>query len=633
MRRLSAALALTLLTSLGLAACGGGGDDPARDLADRLAAGLEAVPDTAGHLATFDGVTFDGLTADQASSEYAATVVGMDRIKPTVTVGGVSDGSRTRTATLHWSWPLVEDHDPWTYDTKVSLVEHGSGWAVTWARSLVQPTLTKVDVLNALTVPGRRGAILGAKGVPIVKARPVVHVGIDRGRAPLGKEVASARTLAQVVGIDVAPYVKAVKAAGPRAFVEAITYRKAEVPAEVQHLSVPGILSVAGTLPLAPTKEFAAALLGRVGPVTADQIKKDPSLHVGDEVGLSGLQARYDDQLRGTAGRIVRAETPGTTAPPRTLVRIGAAGGKPLRLTLDPRLQTKAEALLASVTPASAIVAIRPSDGSILAAANGPGTDGQDFATYGRFAPGSTFKMIGSLALLRAGLKPSSSVTCPASTSVDGKRFENDSDYPPSALGTIPLSEALAWSCNTAFIGQRGRVAKGALAKAAATLGFGIDHDAGFPAYFGQVPAAASETEGAADMIGQGKILASPMAVATVMASIEAGHTVVPHLVDGVKMSVPSGVAPLTGGEAKALRSMLRGVVTGGTGRGLLGLPGPPVIAKTGTAEFDAGAGTKTHAWMVAGQGDLAVAVFVDVGQTGAQTAGPILSAFLRAAR
>ena len=125
MRRLSAALALTLLTSLGLAACGGGGDDPARDLADRLAAGLEAVPDTAGHLATFDGVTFDGLTADQASSEYAATVVGMDRIKPTVTVGGVSDGSRTRTATLHWSWPLVEDHDPWTYDTKVSLVEHG----------------------------------------------------------------------------------------------------------------------------------------------------------------------------------------------------------------------------------------------------------------------------------------------------------------------------------------------------------------------------------------------------------------------------------------------------------------------------------------------------------------------------
>jgi cell division protein FtsI/penicillin-binding protein 2 len=54
------------------------------------------------------------------------------------------------------------------------------------------------------------------------------------------------------------------------------------------------------------------------------------------------------------------------------------------------------------------------------------------------------------------------------------------------------------------------------------------------------------------------------------------------------------------------------------------------VIAKTGTAEFDREGKRLTHAWMVAAQGDLAVAVFVDEGASGSRTAGPVLEEFLR---
>jgi cell division protein FtsI/penicillin-binding protein 2 len=134
-------------------------------------------------------------------------------------------------------------------------------------------------------------------------------------------------------------------------------------------------------------------------------------------------------------------------------------------------------------------------------------------------------------------------------------------------------------------------------------------------------------------MIGQGKVLASPLVMATVIASAQAGRTVVPTLVKGIESPVPPQAQPLTGGEARSLRSLLRGVVTSGSGRLLLDLPGPPVIAKTGTAEFDKGGKRLTHAWMLAAHGDLAVAVFVDVGSSGSGTAGPILEAFLRAAR
>jgi cell division protein FtsI/penicillin-binding protein 2 len=358
-------------------------------------------------------------------------------------------------------------------------------------------------------------------------------------------------------------------------------------------------------------------------------VEKDPDRYqVGDQAGLSGLQARYDEQLQGTDGVVVNAVA--SDGKERELYRVGARPGRPLEITLDLEAQQAAEAALANVGPASALVAIRPSDGHILAAANGPGTNGYNFATYGQAAPGSTFKTVSSLALLRAGLTPQTVVPCTREVVVDGKPFENYDDYPSSALGDIPFSAAVANSCNTAFIANAEKLSDGDLAGAAGSLGLGIDHDLGFPAYFGQVPTPQSETEAAADMIGQGGILASPMAMATVMASIQAGTTVVPKLVKSVDVSVPSEATPLTEQEVTALRGMLRGVVTSGSGRGLLDVPGGPVIAKTGTAEFERDGKVLLHAWMVAAQDDLAVAVYVDEGESGSGTAGPILEQFLR---
>jgi cell division protein FtsI/penicillin-binding protein 2 len=302
-----------------------------------------------------------------------------------------------------------------------------------------------------------------------------------------------------------------------------------------------------------------------------------------------------------------------------------------LLLTMDLDLQLEAESILASVGPASALVAIRPSDGAILAAANGPGTDGYNMATFGQFAPGSTFKSVSSLALLRAGVGPDTAVACTPTIVVDGKSFKNYSDYPSSGLGQIPFRTAVANSCNTAFISERDRLGDRELFDAAAALGMGIDHDLGFPAYFGSVEPPATETEKAADMIGQGKILASPMVMATVIASVQQGELVVPRLLEDVKVEAPDHT-PMSAAEASTLQGLLRGVVTSGSGAGLADVPGSPVIAKTGTAEFERDGAILTHAWMIAAQGDLAVAVFVEEGASGSRTAGPLLEAFLRAA-
>ena len=120
--------------------------------------------------------------------------------------------------------------------------------------------------------------------------------------------------------------------------------------------------------------------------------------------------------------------------------------------------------------------------------------------------------------------------------------------------------------------------------------------------------------------------------MATVVASIQAGQVVLPQLITSVDPD-PADAKALTKQEASQLQGLLRAVVTQGSGRALGALPGPPVIAKTGTAEFGSDNKIDTHAWMIGAQGDLAVAVFLGVGESGSQTAGPILADFLRAAQ
>ncbi len=616
---MAAVLATTL--SLALSGCGGDHGPSPRPAADALASGLSS-----GDLSR---VSFVNRSAGDVQREYAATVAGLG-VMARVTVTSVtteSDGAAT--ATLRWSWPLGAG---WTYTTRAPLKASGSTWQVAWADDVVEPSVKTGDTLDATTIRARRGDILGPHGIGLVTDRPVVEFGVDRLKVPASQAAESARRLARLVGIDVAPYVRQVRAAGPKAFVQAIVFRKDEVPATVtaHYTGIKGVDAIADEIPLGITKEFAAPILGSVGPVTAEIIKDNPGAYsVGDEAGLSGLEARYDEQLRGTPGVVVSLASKGGAH--KRLFTSPAVDGTPLRLTLEPRLQMLAEHILGTVGPASAIVAIRPSTGAILVAANGPGNNGYDDATYGRFAPGSTFKTVDTLALIKKGVTPSSPVDCPTSVNVDGKVFTNDSFYPPSALGHITLATAIANSCNTAYINERTRLGSHDLVDAAATLGMGVDHDLGFPAYFGNVVPPSTETTKAADMIGQGDVLASPMTMATVMASVVAGHTVVPQLVTSVHPTRTTP-QPLTSSQDATLTQLLRGVVVRGTGIGLNDVPGPPVIAKTGTAEFDRGGKRLTHAWMIAGQGDLAVCAFVDVGQTGAGTAGPLLEQFLRGA-
>ncbi|WP_404386595.1 penicillin-binding protein [Knoellia locipacati] len=575
------------------------------------------------------------VDASGGTPELEPIIRGMGGATHTVRAQAVTepDGGSAR-ATLAHSWTLPGSETPWTYETPLRLTKVDGRWVGSWDPAVVAPDLAEGELLRTKRQQPERAPVLGAGDRPIVELRDVERIGIDKTKATPAQAASSARLLAQAVGINVENYVSSVQKAGERAFVEALTARVGG-PEELaaREVDEPGVFFVSAKVPLAPTATFARPILGVVGDATAEIVEKSEGRVVaGDRVGIGGVQAAYDTQLAGTPGYTV--VTSGG-AEERTLFTTEPEPGTPVTLTLDIATQTAAETVLAGVAPASAVVAIQPSTGRVLAAASGPGSKGVSTATQGRYAPGSTFKTVSTLALLRSGLTPTAPVQCTPTVTVDGRSFKNVDGFPASALGSVPFSTAFANSCNTAFIRAGEDLDPAELPAAAAGLGLTAEPQLGISGFLGSVPEPEPGTDEAASMIGQSKVLASPLGMATVAASIAAGKPVSPTLVVPGAAATPTApkapASPVTAAEAGQLRALMRGVVTSGSATFLADVPGEPVLAKSGTAEFGEAGALKEHAWMVGIQGDLAVAVFVGEGEGGATTAGPLLERFLRA--
>lgn len=645
MGKTGTSLILTAAMVLALSACTQAGPNP-EDAAAQLAEGLTNQD--------LNGIAFSSVSGEEATAQLEAITAALEQVSPTVSVASVeSTGDDTATAQLSHVWDVDPGESDWTYTTTAELTLVDDVWQVAWDPSIAVDGLGADASLAVSRTPAERAEILGAGGDVLVTNRPVIRVGIDKTLVEASALESSAAALAELVGVDAAAYTEQVLGAGEEAFVEAIVLRdNGDRPVSDAELeAIPGATGIPDSLPLAPTRSFARALLGSVGPVTAELVEQSEGrLEAGDVAGLSGLQLQYDQQLGGSPGIVIEAVTgEGEARTSEVLFEKAAVSGEPLELTLDAGLQTLAENVLAEEPSASSIVAIRPSTGEILTVANGPGSEGLQTALLGQYPPGSTFKVATSLALLKKGFTPETITNCPPELEVDGRTFANVPGYPVEFTGEIPLLQALAQSCNTGFISQRDTVSQEDLASAAADLGIGVDVPIGTPAFFGSVPAEADGTTHAASMIGQGEVLVSPLSLAIMAASVGVGERVAPTLLaGGGEESVPppssasaqpseeatEAPAPsnLTADEAAALREMMGAVVTVGGAQLLADVPGEPVLAKTGTAEFGTEDPPRTHAWVVSLQGDLAVAVFVGEGERGSISGGPLMEEFLRGA-
>jgi hypothetical protein len=273
----------------------------------------------------------------------------------------------------------------------------------------------------------------------------------------------------------------------------------------------------------------------------------------------------------------------------------------------------------------SSMVVIQPSTGKILAVANNAGFN--DFALTAAVAPGSTMKTITSTALFNEGaLTPNSPVACPKTFTVQGITYHNDKGETEPA-GT-PFITDFAQSCNNAFSTQWQHLSGGRLAETARRY-YGLDQkwDIGIgtlsASYF-NAPFSASGSELAQEAFGEGSLTASPLAMASIAATIASGKFHQPYLASGGPMVT---ARPLPAATDAWLKEMMRAVVTSGTAAPI-GF-GPDVYAKTGTADVNHQG--QPNSWLIAFEPsrDVAVACLVLNAGYGAQFAGPEVKAFL----
>jgi Penicillin binding protein transpeptidase domain len=336
----------------------------------------------------------------------------------------------------------------------------------------------------------------------------------------------------------------------------------------------------------------------------------------------------------------LEAGAPAGTGSPGLDVAIQSGAGKPLAntqavvlaprnvagfaTTIDPAAEQAARSAVDQYSN-SAMVVIQPSTGKILAIANNAGFN--DFALTARVAPGSTMKTVTSTALFTEGvLNPDSPVPCPKAFTIEGITYHNDQGE--SEPASTPFITDFAQSCNNAFSTQWQHLTNGRLAETAKEY-YGLDQDwdigiGKVSASYFNAPASASGSELAQEAFGEGALTASPLAMASIAATIDSGSFRQPYLAPGGPL-VTATPLPVT--TDAWLKEMMRAVVTSGTAAPV-GF-GPDVYAKTGTADVD-GQG-QPNSWLIAFEPsrDVAVACLVVNAGYGAQFAAPEVKAFL----
>lgn len=377
-----------------------------------------------------------------------------------------------------------------------------------------------------------------------------------------------------------------------------------------------------------PYGSLAGSTIGHLAPATRTQAETLGSPYRrGDLVGASGLEAGLEERLAGTP-RTTVAVVDERNRPLEVLARTEPRAAKPVRTTLDVRVQRAAEAAYGRTTGGAVVMA--PDDGGVLAIVSSAQIDPNNYvgvagiqpfnrATSGLYPPGSSMKVVTAAAALDTGVvKPSTRLSGPSE--YRGVRNFESGSYP-----SLDFATAVRFSVNTAFARVAQRLGPERLTRYAEAFGFNRAPDLPLDVARSSFPFPEDEGDLMWGSIGQAQVLATPLQMASVVATIaNDGVHVEPRV---VLADDPARSRAVTVKTARTLAKLMEGVVTGGTGQAAR-LAGVRVAGKTGTAEVSIDGKIKNHAWFVCFApvrgAKVAVAVVSELGGVGGQVAAPL---------
>jgi len=545
--------------------------------------------------------------------------------------------------------------------------------------------LSENNRIRLKRIPGTRGMMFDRQGQLLVDSRPSFDLIFTPEDTQDAKDTLG--QLARYLGRDEKELLAVFEANKERLAFEELTLGKdidwpTVVAVETHQLELPGV-----ALRTRPRRNYAdgpmgAHILGYLGEIGAKQLKalKDQGYASGDEMGQYGLERRWETFLRGqSGGQQVEVDALGRRM--RVLHEVPDVPGYTVRLTLDRELQETAFAALQGKQ--GTVVALDVNSGAVLALVSTPAFDPNVFArgvkaeewralikdqlrplnnraTQGQYPPGSTFKIIMTIAGLEEGvIQPENHISDPGFYFFGNRQFR---DWKKGGHGAVNLHRAIVESCDVYFYQLGPRIGIDKIAKWARALGLGektgiaLDSEMG-----GTVPDTEWKKkrfrqpwfpgETVSIAIGQGYLTVTPLQMANMMAAVANGGTLYrPWIVRSVE-SVTGAVIRQYGPEKirsiefkpetlERLRNGLADVVklpsgTGGAARSNI----VAIAGKTGTAQVVEMKGgyikseqlsyfNRDHAWFVSyapvENPQIAVAVLVEHGGHGGSAAAPM---------
>lgn len=559
--------------------------------------------------------------AAAAAHEQAVEALEPDGVEATVTDARTDEARQgTASAELAVRWDLGALGE-WEHTTRLALVADDDGWRAAWEPAVLHPDLAEDGTLSRTRTWPERAPIVDADGEPLAGAGEVVEVGVQPGAVEDADAVAEAlgeatdATPQEVIDLLDRDDLE------PDWFYEVDRLRDDDVDAVREDVGdVPGTI-----VRPAPGRELAdpslQGVLGTVEEATAEQLEElGAPYQAGDVAGRRGLERAYERELAGEPGGAVQVrDADGEVV--ATPHEADPVEPEPLEVTLDAEVQAAAMAALEGLgeDEEAAVVVVDVEDAAVRALADAP-AEGFPRSRAGAYPPGSTFKVVTAAALLREGLVPEDPMPCPATTTAGGREITNAGDL---ELDDATFADALVESCNTAFVDAALDLPEEALAQTARDLGFGDEVTLGGSSVAAEVPDPADEAEAALASIGQARVSAAPVHLASVAAGVASGRWDAPHLRPDDE--APRG-EPLDEGHVDHLATMLRAAVEEGTGTAA-DVDGAQVHGKTGTAEVAEG----EHAWFIGWAGDHAFAVLVEEGGAGGEAAAPVAADLVEA--
>ncbi|MDT5336246.1 MAG: hypothetical protein QOD90_1751 [Mycobacterium sp.] len=536
-------------------------------------------------LARKDGGAAAANTDDQNAASAAITSMfnGMSK-DATLKVDASLPGDDDKTAKLTYSWTFGPNK-ALNYEATATATQSGDDWRVHWDPTVLNPKLQSgmtfqySDDKNFLT------PVTDRDGQPLLTWQTIGVVNLTRDHVDSAAPLAA---LLQPFDATITAESIAGQFNGTQDnAVTVIKLRQEDLTAVSDQLTQIAGVSVA---------EQGALL-------TANRDLSSPA--------IDGLQALWQKAIDAAAGwSVLLVDDKGQ--PTEQLASTPPGDTPPIRTTLDTRLQLLAQQAVATEPRPAVLVAISPSTGGILAAAQNAAANAQGpIAFSGSYPPGSTFKTITTAAALQAGLAtPETPESCPGTVTVENRTIPNEDEFD---LGTVPLWTAFAKSCNTTMAALADKLPADALPNMARLFGIGVDYVVpGLTTITGNVPNADTPAQKVENGIGQGTVTVSPFGLAVAEASLGHGSTITPTLVIGDTTTANTPSAPIPPAISDALRAMMLQTVSDGTATALRDIPG--LGGKTGTAEF--GDNTHSHGWFAGITGDIAFATLVVGGDT-----------------